>query len=543
MKHWIITGLALGICAGANAQNRRNLTQGDTAIMIGRNRVELTDARRIPTEPKIETPEYHHPELSYSVQVSPLAVPAKIQVPKAERMQKEKEPSYHHNYIKVGYGSNLSPMADAYIVMPGKNGMLAFDYHFMSANGPGYMDFIRNRGGIVGKRYFKKGNLEANFNFKRRSFYFYGYDPEVYKPAKNSDIQQFFQNLGGKLAWETKPLGRNKTYFRAEGDFYSFSDRWKQTENRLNLHGLYRFLVEKNELSIQLGYQMQNFSNDSTSFVRNYIDIQPYYTIRKKNWEMTLGFNSTIKQQQNESTLFTFFPRLEGVYEIEKNQLAFFAGITGQVNKNNFRDFANTNPYMSYNPNLQPSIQQFIMNGGLKGKLTGNTGFVAKVLYTRTKDMPLFVMDTNMLNTYVIINDDIELTQLNGEITHQYSEKFRLALDVKYNFYKTTIQTAAWQLPNLQTKLNMTYNMGDKILLSMDAFVYGKRKSYRINEPTDAFHSIKALGDFNLGLDYRYKKQISAFLRLNNLLGQNFQVWYRYPMYSFNMHAGIAIGF
>lgn len=544
MKQLLFTGIALGFCVNAFAQKQGGpITPGDTGILFSKNRIELSDARRIPTEPRIETPEYQHPELSYSVQVAPVSVPAVIQIPKAERMQREKEPRYHHNYVKLGYGNNLSGLADIYITMPGKDGMLAFSYHYLGGNGPGYLDFNRHRGGISGKKYFKKGNLEADFRFNRRGFYLYGYDAEQYKPASSKDIQQYFQELGGRLAWETKPMGRNKNYFRAEMDFYNFSDRWNQTENILDVKGLYRFQFKKNELNIQAGYQLQNFVNDSSKFVRNYIDIQPYYVIQKKLWQLTLGFNSTVMLQEGENTFFKFFPRIEGVYQLQKNILAAFGEISGNVSKNNFRDFANTNPFLSYQPNLQPSFQQFVMNAGIKGKITGNTGFVAKIHYDRTKDMPLFVMDTSVLNTFVLINDDVELIQINAEITHQYSEKFRMGLSFNYNFYNTTIQEAAWQLPSLETKLNMTYNMSDKILLSFDAFVYGERKAYRIMDPANEFTTIKAMGDFNIGIDYRVKKQISAFLRVNNILGQHFQIWYRHPMYSINGHVGVAIGF
>ncbi|MDX5321798.1 MAG: TonB-dependent receptor [Bacteroidota bacterium] len=543
MRKLIFTGLSALMCVSLSAQNKRDIIKGDTGILLIKTRVELSDARRIPTEPKIETPEHQHPELNYNVRVQPQTVAPSIQVPDAQKMQKEKAARYHHNYIKVGMGNNVSPLADVYITMPGKSGLLAFSYHFMSANGPGYLDFNRHRGAITGKKYLKNSNLEAEFLFNRRGLHFYGYNPELYIPADAKDIQQTFQDLGGRLAWETKPMGRNKTYIHADADFYSFSDKWKQTENRLNVRGLYRFEIKKNELNIRAAYQMQNFANDSNKFIRNYIDINPYYSIRKKNWSLNVGFNSIIRIEENEETVFNFFPRVDGVYEVEKDQLSVFGGFDGNVNKNNFRDFANQNPFLSYYPNLTPSVTAFAMEAGIKGKITGNTGFVTKVHYSRTKDMPLFVNDTNILNTFVIINDDVELIRLNAELSHQYSEKFRMALTFNYNFYTSTIQEAAWQLPALETKLNLTYNMADKILLSFDAFVFGSRKSYRIMDPVDQFNTIKPLGDFNVGIDYRWKKQLSAFLRLNNLLGQHFQVWYSHPMYSFNGHIGLALGF
>ncbi|MHB1278653.1 MAG: TonB-dependent receptor [Bacteroidia bacterium] len=542
MRYLLLSSLALGISIHASAQTRDGLGGDNTGILIGQTRIELSDARRIPTEPKIEIPEVSSPELTYSITLSPSKVPATIQLPEAQKMQKEKAPKFAHNYVKLGYGNNFSPLADIYITMPGKSGMLAFTYHYLGANGPGLMDFNQHRGAINGTKYFKKSNLEAGFHYNRRGLYYYGYDPELVLANKDS-VRQNYQDIGGRLAWESKHSGRNKPYYRADADFYSFSDRWKQTENMLKIGALYRFEVEKNELTIDLGYQMQNFSNDSNGFTRNFVDIQPYYTLREKNWELNLGFNSTLIFEEGEAAKFKFFPRVEGVYVIEKDQLAVFGGFYGKVQKNTFRDFAAQNPFLSYNPSLDVSVHQFVMDAGLKGKITGNTGFVTKAHYARMNAMPLFINDTNELRSFLIIHDDVELIRLSAELSHQYSEKFRMAFSFNYSYYDPVIQEAAWQLPNFDSKLNMTYNMADKILLSFDAFIIGKRKAYRAFDNVKEFHTIKALGDFNLGIDYRWKKQISAFVRLNNLLGQNFQIWYAYPMYSFNMHAGVAIGF
>lgn len=554
MRTLLLPALILGFSATISAQSNRELIKGgDTGILITQTRIELSDARRIPTEPKIETPEVQHPVLSYSVSVNPAEVPATIQLPDAERMQKEKQPKYHHNYVKLGFGTNLSPLADIYITMPGKDGLLAFNYHFLGADGPGYMDFNSHKGGITGIKYFKKSNLEAGFHFNRRGFNYYGFDPLEYLPEEDKDIRQNYQDIGGRLAWESKPMGRNKTYFKVHSEFYNFSDKWKQNENWFSTTGIYQIDVLKNELHLEASYQLQNFVGpeslfnqgfDTIGFTRHFIDLKPHYTIRKKNWQLTLGFISTFTMQADQKVKFNFNPQVEGVYEVEPNQLSVFGGFNGQLQKNSFRQFAMQNPFLSMNPDLQVNMNTFNMEAGIRGKLTGNTGFVTKVRYSRWNDLPLFVMDTNNLRSFLVIHDDMALIQLNGQITHQYSEKFRMAFSFNYNFYTPNIQEAAWQLPKYEGKLNMTYNMSDKILLSFDGFVFGQRKAFRLqDDPKTQATTVKPLGDFNLGIDYRWKKQISAFMRLNNLLGQNYQIWYAHPTYSFNMHAGLAIGF
>lgn len=542
MKKFLLTGACIVLALISRAQINRNPLTQDTGILYTEKRIELSDARRIPTEPILETPEIKPQELTFSLSLKPATVPNKIEMPAAEKMQKEREKVYHQNYVKLGYGNNLSPLADVYFAMPGKEGMLAFNFHHLSANGPGYQDFSSNHGSITGKKYFKKGNLEATFLYKRNAFNFFGYDRDRIQPSAKDTLSQFHQTLGGTLGYESKALGRGKPYYRFDAAFFNFSDKWEQSENTVRLHGLYRFMVEKNEVNIDLAYQLQQFGSDSSKLTRHFIDIQPSYVIRKDKWELELGFVSTIVSQENNNIPFKFFPRVQGVYIIEKDQISVFGGIGGKVNKNTFREMAGINPFLTYDPNLTPSIDQFEFNAGLKGRLSGNTGFVARVLYTRTQDMPLFINDTNELRSFRIITDDVNLLRFNAEISHQYSEKFRLSVAFNYYNYTATVQQEAWQLPNLDLKVNATYNMADKILLSLDAFVIGKRMAYTAYS-TGVTETLKPFADLNLGIDYRWKKQISAFVKLNNLLGQHYQLWYRYPAYSFNFHAGLAIGF
>lgn len=543
MKRFLFCASVVFCSFQVMGQSGRGLIQGDTGIMITKTRIELSDARRIPTEPIIETPQTSAPELSYNLSLKSAQIPNLVNIDKAEKMAKEKPGSLYHNYVKLGYGNNLSALADVFINMPGKSGLLTFTYQHLSANGPGLMDFNKNNAGVSGKKFFKKGTLEADLHYKRRGNYFYGYNPETFIPTHTDSLQQVFQDIGGKVYWSGVQKSKNKSSYRFGADFYHFADKWKQQENRLLIDGQYQTKVKKNELTIQGAYRFQQFKADSSGFDRHIVDIQPTYSIRKKDWNLHLGFVSTIVSQEGSDVLFKFFPTVEGNYIIQPNELSVFGKISGSVDKNNFRDFAYRNPFLSYNPNLDLTVNQFIFDAGIRGRLTGNTGFVVQMQYKRSTNAVLFVVDSNEFRSFRILHDDMDIVKVSGEINHQYGEKFRAALRVNYNHYTPMVQAHAWHLPKYEANLNLTYNLGNKILLSMDAFVIGDRKTYSYQNNTMHIHPIKAIGDFNLGVDYRWKKQISGFLKLNNLLGQHYQMWYTHPMYSFNLHGGVAIGF
>jgi hypothetical protein len=541
-KFFLASFFCLSVC-GVTAQANRELLKGDTLFLIGERPVELTDAKRSPTLPRIELPEIHSPVLNYSFSLRPRQVPAKIILPSALKMDKAQKPAYKSNYLRLGMGNYLTPLADLYIGIPGNEGLLGFRFNHLSSNGPSFADFSSNKGGLYGQKFYKKGNLEAGIDFEREGIAHYGYDPEKMVPASKKDIEQFYQLIGSRLGWESKPLGRSKSYYKVEGGYTHFRDKFKQQENDMNIGGLYAFNLKNHRLEIGAAYNFQQFDNDSTKLTRNFIHLTPTYLIRKKMWELHLGFVSTVIAEAGKSTDVKFFPKVEGTYRLDEDKLALFGGFTGGVIKNSFRNFAYANPFIAYNPDLSTSVNRFEFSGGLKGRLGANTGFTARMIYNRFNDMALFITDSMPERRFTIVHDDVQLTRLNVEINHQYSEKFRMAASFNLYRYKPNTYEHAWQLPNFDLKINGTYNIGDKLVFSADLFVTGKRYAYIQYSPDLSGKELKPFTDANIGAEYRWKKQISAFARINNLAAKRYQYWNNHPVYGLNALLGVTIGF
>jgi hypothetical protein len=47
----------------------------------------------------------------------------------------------------------------------------------------------------------------------------------------------------------------------------------------------------------------------------------------------------------------------------------------------------------------------------------------------------------------------------------------------------------------------------------------------------------------NLGVEYRYNKRISGFIKLNNIAAQRYQKWYNYPVQGFQGMVGATFRF
>jgi hypothetical protein len=139
------------------------------------------------------------------------------------------------------------------------------------------------------------------------------------------------------------------------------------------------------------------------------------------------------------------------------------------------------------------------------------------------------------------------LITLNAGLTHQWGEKWRTGLQVSVYNYELNNLKHAYTRPDLEMKFNSTYNIGDKFLLKLDIFHWGERwgrTTANLNQPNN-FTDVKmpAFTDANFGIDYRYNKNLSAFLQLNNLANNRYQRFYGYPVYGLNILGGFTFTF
>jgi outer membrane cobalamin receptor len=88
----------------------------------------------------------------------------------------------------------------------------------------------------------------------------------------------------------------------------------------------------------------------------------------------------------------------------------------------------------------------------------------------------------------------------------------------------------------------------DKVKISGDLLFQGETKAKiwdipNSTAPTYTAKTIKAFADISVGADYQYNKQISAFFRVNNILGNDYQRLPYYNNYGINILGGVSYGF
>jgi outer membrane receptor protein involved in Fe transport len=174
------------------------------------------------------------------------------------------------------------------------------------------------------------------------------------------------------------------------------------------------------------------------------------------------------------------------------------------------------------------------------------------------RDMALFVSNEDPYssnsvvygNIYQPIYDTVNIAYAKAQISYQKEEKWNLLWTLIYSNYETKNEVKAWNLPELRSSLAVRYDLQNKIVAKGSITFMGGRytKSQNIGEveelaPLVYGRKLNPVFDFNLGAEYRFTKQISAFIDINNIISQNYEIWGNYPVQGINVMGGLTFSF
>jgi hypothetical protein len=128
---------------------------------------------------------------------------------------------------------------------------------------------------------------------------------------------------------------------------------------------------------------------------------------------------------------------------------------------------------------------------------------------------------------------------LHGELTVEPNDSWKVFLQGNYYSYITMVnEEHPWNKPEFDITLQARYNMGDKIILNAGIFTIGSRYYENYNLSLDA--TLPLTFDLNLGMEYRYSKLLSFWVRFNNMAAQSYYLYNQYPSYKFRGMLGFS---
>jgi hypothetical protein len=554
-KTTLLAGISL-LSLGALAQQQDSLLRDNVIDVVKTFQPVLSEAIRIPVQPNPEKPEIKRPDFNYSIEPQNLKVSPTIYTIKPLSVGTMLLPKLKNNYVKIGAGNYNLPLAEVYIgSVRNKQYQAGFFAKHHSANGnDAFSNFSNNTMYGYGKRYIKNGVIGADAYYHRNAVFLYGRPNDQRQLLAEPKLVYNIYDL--KTHYQHFGTDSNKLSYKAELNYYHFNHPGAINENDVQIKGLVQktggelpFEIESS-LRINNNLINQPLFPGELSFRRTFFNLNPQIFMTGDAFYLKGGFNGTIASDSTGSKAY-IFPKAEGGFHLIPKKVTVLAGFRGNLTPNTYRSILSENPFATHVQVLN-TINRFEIYGGFKGEIGPQTSFHLISSSARIENMLFYSHDSAKANQFSSYDTSINgrrgrLITLNTGLTHQWGEKWRSSLQVSvYNYELSSLQRA-YSRPDLEVKLNTTYNIGDKFLLKLDIFHWGERwgRQTTVVPQTYPFTDVEmpAFTDINFGIDYRYNKNFSAFLQLNNIANNRYERFLAYPVYGFNILGGFTFTF
>jgi len=539
----MIALLASAVVHTATAQERTDtLIKGQTIEIIQNYKPEIAPTKKpdlSPTLPKIDT---SRPTFSYVIPQQTLSytyhsVPIR---PLALGRQEYVQP--FQNYLKFGLGNRSSIYVDAGVGKI-KSDIYEASAHFshLSQKGPIQHQYSSRTALDAQGKYFSNGHaFGAGLSIFRNGHSFYGYDHDMYEYTKQA-IRQTFTGANVEVHAENINPNKYRVSYRPMVSFGMYNDQFSAKEKSFGLDLPFVMQIDSSiQAHLGIKSRVTQLVNDSFSSGNNYFQVNAGVDFKLGKTDLALHLSPTAAK----SNQFYLLPQIGVRSLLMEDHLVLLAGWKAELIQNTFQQLSSKNPFMN---NLYPVRQTKAdqIYGGFETHVGNHFAFGATLSWRQWKNMALFVNDYGISEDgkqfSVKYDDKVQSLGLDAFAQYQIGETFGLHARGIWNNYmsKTTVEKV-WHEPMLQLNLGLNTKPIKGLRINVEAdFLDGMFAQL----PDGSAKKLPAIFDLSAGAEYQLIPRLSIFTQLNNMFSQQYQRWYQYPVYGFNIIGGIRFKF
>jgi hypothetical protein len=531
-----------------------SFAQTDASFGVTSNFVPtIKDAIKFSDLPEIKDSVKRIDNVKYGITSVPMFPRYQAQPIQAAKMQNEPLTKLYHSLLKVGYGPIYNMPYGEFWISNTRNREMNYGAHLKHFSSTthledvGYGGFSDNIVNVFGKKMYKKHSLSGDFNYERNVVHYYGFDTTLNHINDNSFTRQRYQLFEPKIRLQSHYTDSTHVNHDIRLSYYNLQNLHREEENNIKLNAEAELFINKEKLHIGFLTDFYNHKQSNDTLNNLIVGINPSFRAAGEKWKAEIGVSAVIDNFKDK-TRFYFYPQLNVDYNVYENMIVPYAGVNGGLIKNSFRSLTRENPFSDTTLNYTNTNNKYNAFVGLRGNLSSNTSYDAKVSYGQFDSLHFFVTDysglNQMYNRFDIVYDNTSLITINGQLKYQIKEKWNLIGKGNYYIYKTKNLTRAYHKPDYDLTLSGIYNLQSKFILRADLMFLGKQ--WALTQTTNAdstfLRPIQLNGyvDANLEAEYRYSKMLSFFVRLNNIANQRYYRWERYPSQRFNCMIGLT---
>jgi hypothetical protein len=542
-KVFLTIGLGLLVSHFTAAQDDRTSSLNKDLVITKESKIELPEVSRNfekitydMAQSEISPQEYEFNEVP--TQVAKLDMKVKIRT-----LNPDVLPKLYGNYVKAGFGNYVTPYLEGYFNSKRSDQYLYGLHikHLSSSKGP--VEFARssvNNVDLYGKYFLDGVSVGANASYQRERFNYYGIDKNLAN-VKEDSLKLIYNTINAGLTFQSTNT-QSELQFQAGLQYYNFGNK-AQSENEVVVDLGTKYELDKTKNVLISG--LYSFSNRKLeeSYSRSFFQLRPTVELKNEAYKIEGGLNFAYTSDTLLSSKAHLYPVLNANYYLIPNELTVYAGLGGGMQKNVLRTFAAQNPWILEGIVLSNTNKTFELLVGANGNTLNRLSYKAQLAYQTYKNLSFFVNDAVDTSGFNVIYDTGNSNILNftGALSYAVTGKLRIGFEGNYYSYGLSTVEEAWHRPDLDLSILSAYNIYKKIYFNVDIFYLSGLKGQ--NPLNGDVEKLPGIVDLNLKLDYKFSEPFTAFIQLNNVLGQKYQRYLYYPVKGINVLAGVTLSF
>jgi len=563
----VITALLLfnllATCQLLAQQGTLDRNHNEQVTIVGTYDPTINQAFKINLKPKVPEVVTQKPDFTFhSMDVKQATTIEPVQI-KPARMSTRNRLITYNNYLKAGFGSWFTPVVDFYHSSGEKNNnrLNILVNHISSFKDiPNYSPspFSNTKASIGYDKNIGKSILNLGATYGLDTYQYYGFIPADYPTfnISDSELKQMFNLIKGNVGVRSNKKKSNSfEYITNLGVFYYF-DKWQTSTINADLDFDFaqpfdagkRGNNQKVGLKGKVGYWM---NADSTTTSNDLIlSGIPYYKAKFGMISFSVGLNFSYLMA--DSSTFNFYPVIDVAVNLMPDALTIYAGVDGGLVNNSYYNLTRVNPWSSSVIPVSWQNNKYKIYAGLRGNIARQLGYNFEVSWLNFEHMPFFINITDQqpiwgvvepLNKFTAVFDDGNLLTIGGELNYALGKELTIWLGGSYNMYSLDSLSEPYHKPISNFNFGASYLIKKRVKVWTEFIGSGKRYAVDIYTPAPTEIDLDGYFDINLGVDIYITEQFSVFVKGTNLLNNNYERFYNYPVQGLQVFGGIGYRF
>jgi len=431
---------------------------------------------------------------------------------KVSKMSPEVAERYYRNYLKVGFGYPITPLAELSMHNT-RNAKFSYGlnfHHFSSWAEPigkiqqqyAYAPTSDTRIHLFLNRFFKNQTLYSSIGYNHELANLFGYNknwgiPETYYAKEYRDsICNSFNHVKAEVGIRSNYTTEDKRFKEDVRLNYDFIHTyWKDMEHEVKLTSLFayddRFLKISGYQHYQLDFNVEYYNNNWNDSMR--VGTESLHTAKRIDNSFKIEFkptmNFTIKEYHllvgvgvpilinNDNFKCPVYPVAELQMGLVRGLLSLYVGVDGKSEYNSLKKLLYENPYLKPQlDSLRFTRTQVSIYGGVKGNLFKKFNYHISARYSYTNDAAYFILDTNSLlkNRFdVTYADKANILNVCANLSWEAIDHLYLNLNANFwghYFIRNSVHPEhAWYKPTWEIGFNGKYILKDKFVFKVNA--------------------------------------------------------------------------